>query len=184
MTPYSKSTRIDFRDAKPFKIDGKECVFIQATRGKFALIDLSDYEFLSQWKWQARCPRGRWYITRSQFNGNSLPRLTTIGIHQQIMGIVKGMHVDHINGNGLDNRRENLRLSSPRQNIAHRLKTSKNAGYRGVSFHQNRWQSSCAGYYLGRFATEEAAALAYDEKAIQLWGEFAVVNFPDRRIIQ
>jgi hypothetical protein len=100
-------------------------------------------------------------------------------MHRLIMQAPKGMVVDHINGNGLDNRRCNLRLCTPAQNRRNR---HKHAGGRsrflGVSPCGDKWNARVAGRYLGLFDDEVEAAKARDRKARQLYGEHAWLNFP------
>ena len=103
------------------------------------------------------------------------------------------MQVDHINGNTLDNRKENLRLCTNQQNAMHRGKTKNNkSGYKGVRYmkkkkgmineHSKPWQAQIylnqKQIYLGCYKTPEEAARAYDKKAIELFGEYATLIFP------
>lgn len=94
---------------------------------------------------------------------------------------------DHINHNGLDNRKANLRLATHRQNLCNRRNTALKAAsrYRGVSLHKNtkRWTARIKVYgktkYLGLFDDEIDAAKAYDAAARRFHGVFASLNFPD-----
>ena len=111
-----------------------------------------------------------------------------------IMGEPKGMLVDHVNGDTLDNRRSNLRVCSKGENGRNRKVASKNntSGFKGVSCRKkgpdmiNEWSRPWQAYinhdkkrhHLGMFATAEEAARAYDAKALELHGEFARLNFP------
>ena len=101
-----------------------------------------------------------------------------------------GKHqIDHINGDSSNNCIENLRLATPQQNCAARIKTRKKTGqkpskYRGVKWDSNRkkWKAyithKLKTIELGRFKTEEEAAIAYDRASKELNGDFAVFNFP------
>lgn len=109
-------------------------------------------------------------------------------MHRFILDAPDGIAVDHVNGNGLDNRKANLRLASSSQNAIHRMRRNPAASskYRGVTLHKGlgKWQAKAvyegASIYLGVFVLEEEAAKAYDEFAIEHFGEFAVLNFPNR----
>ena len=125
---------------------------------------------------------------------------TQAKIHRLIMARVLGRelkraeHVDHINGNGLDNRRENLRIATNSQNHGNRPKQRGNywSVYKGVYRDSKRlhlgWYA-CIGSgktpngvnreYLGRYESEVDAAKAYDKRAKELFGEFAYLNFPE-----
>lgn len=99
--------------------------------------------------------------------------------------LINGKIIDHINGNPLDNRRENLRIASYTQNSANRFKKVGLSIYKGVTFastenRRKKWKASLEYYgktvFIGRFLTEEEAAIAYNKKAIEIWGEYAVLN--------
>jgi hypothetical protein len=109
-----------------------------------------------------------------------------IYMHLEIMSAPDGMEVDHMNGNGLDNRRENLRLCTRAQNRMNSVKRiGKSSTFKGVYWHKNcrKWRASLKldgkEIHIGYFNTELEAAEAYDEKALELFGEFAKPNFKD-----
>jgi HNH endonuclease len=147
---------------------------IPLTQGKVALVDDSDYEFLSARKWYykegyAACN------TPGTYNRK------TIRMHRLLMSPGVGQQVDHINGDMLDNRRENLRICTPTQNAANkRLSISNKTGYKGIRKRQSgRWEARIdARSTLGYFDTAEEAALAYDARARERFGAFAALNFP------
>ena len=110
-------------------------------------------------------------------------------LHRIVVGAVAGQIVDHINRNGLDNRRCNLRFISRQGNKANSTNARKTSLFIGVAFDKNRrglkkyralmkidGKCKC----LGKFATAEEAAFAYDKKAYEINGDLALLNFPDR----
>jgi hypothetical protein len=148
--------------------------------GMSAAVDEADYEQLAPYRWQATCSSGRvWYAIRSV---NDAGKTRTIHMHRQIMAPSAGMLVDHINRDGLDNRRENLRLATPSQSNANRILPSANC-FRGIKRRGTKWhakiQISRRGYFLGSYETAEEAARAYDRAAFENYGEFARLNFPE-----
>lgn len=105
-------------------------------------------------------------------------------MHRVIMGDVEGKFVDHINHNGLDNRKANLRFATAQQNTWNKRKQKGNysSQYKGVHWvkSEKNWRAliTCNKkmIYIGRFDDETAAAMAYDEKAKELFGEYASLN--------
>lgn len=147
---------------------------IPLTQGKVALVDDADFEWLSQFKWHAHLKRRKstdnWYAIRSDQKR----------MHRLMMGCM----ADHRNGNGLDNRRANLRPCSYELNNANIMLYKSVTGLKGVSKSDRGSfvsQISCSGKkkLLGRFAIPEDAARAYDRAAVERWGEFACINFPE-----
>jgi hypothetical protein len=162
---------------------------IPLTKGKVAIVDDDDYEYLRQFKWyyaDRYAARGQWIGDIRYSNGKQ--KLKTIRMHRVIMNTPGGMETDHINGNKLDNRKENLRICTGVQNRRNRVKYKNNSiGYKGVFIkkkHKNKtFESICAQIcvnkkiiHLGTFKTPEEAAKAYNEAAIKYYGEFAQLN--------
>lgn len=121
----------------------------------------------------------RWRIQPSR-TGSVFYAITTIGKSTKSMHILlMGPGVDHVNHDGLDNRRKNLRRATSRQNAGnkrgHRATSSR---FRGVSWNAgcDKWQASINKRYLGLFGSEEEAAAMWDQEARKLWGEFAFQN--------
>ena len=152
---------------------------IRLTQGKFAIVDCEDYDLLSRYKWCAAKDSSTYYAVRSR-------RGKQVRMHREIMKVPKHLVCDHINHNGLDNRRNNLRICTRQQNTYNQkpMKTGTSK-YKGVDWNkrQKKWRariyykSRC--HYLGYFNNEIDAALSYDAKARQLFKEFACLNFPD-----
>ena len=167
---------------------------IKLTQGKIALVSNVDYEWLIQYAWHYR-KSGRTngrngYAEHSVFDkkyykktGKS--RHQNIFMHNLIMHPEPHLQVDHINRNGLDNQRKNLRLGTPSQNYANfPKKKNTKSKYRGVSFlkriNGKQWQASTTvngiGMYIGIYKTEKEAALAYNKIAKKFFGNFAQLN--------
>ena len=149
---------------------------IQLSKGKIAIVDDDVFSTASKIKWNAhKGHKNKWYAV-TKIQGKS------IFLHNFVMLPPKGFVVDHINGDGLDNRRENLRIASYSQNSANRGTDIDNkSGYKGVIKIKNKWAAKLnykrKTIYIGSFDTAELAARAYDEKAREIWGEFSQTNF-------
>lgn len=148
---------------------------IQLTRGKVALVDDADFEWLNTFKW---CYSYGYAIRKVGW-----PNRKTQWMHREIAGTPAGMITDHINGDKLDNRRSNLRACNSSENKCNAVAQSNNtSGYKGVSWNKRsaKWEAQICvnrrGIHLGYFDTAEAAAKAYDEACIKLHGEFARTN--------
>jgi hypothetical protein len=158
---------------------------IPLTQGKFAIVDPEDYDRLAKHKWQAsRFPRSD-YATR--FVTIGYRRQKHIQMHRVIMNVRPGQFIDHINHNGLDNRKTNLRLATRAQNSWNKRKQRGNhsSKFKGVSWFireknwQARIQSNGTKFFLGSFKKEIDAAKAYDNAAKKYYGDFASLNFPN-----
>jgi len=147
------------------------------------LVDDEDYERLNTHNWFVKeCPSS-FYANRSYHGGLLL-------MHREILGLrmFDGKIVDHINHNGLDNRRENLRICSYSQNQMNLrpYRRRMSSQFKGVHFlkKNNKWVARIGfnnrRIYLGCFEDEIDAAETYDQMAIKLFGEYAYLNFPER----
>lgn len=110
---------------------------IPLSQGQYALVDDADYLSLSKFKWFALKYRKHFYAGRSAtINGKHF----TLFMHRLIINTPPGFHTDHINHNGLDNRRRNLRIATPRENGMNRrgLQSNNTSGFTGVSWFEQR----------------------------------------------
>ena len=160
---------------EPPKPPNDDVRYIALTKGKFAIVDAADFERLNRYKWNAMEVKGKWYARRSVPGGVVL-------MHREIMNAPDDMLVDHINGNGLDDRQANLRVCTAQQNCSNSRPREGSSSYRGVSRHGDKWKAELMHkgqiYRLGLFDDEVEAARARDAKALELQGEFAYLNFP------
>lgn len=147
---------------------------IPLTQGKFALVDDDDFEWLSQWKWFSDA-RAITYAIRHQkmIKGVHGPNMR---MHREIMKAATGDQVDHIDGNGLNNQRDNLRIVSIRQNSQNRH-GEKSSLYPGVTWHKRRnvWQAAIykngKSVHLGCFSNQYDAFCAYKKASAELGEE-------------
>lgn len=154
--------------------------YLFTKNGSKVVVDDEVYQELSQYRWSV-LKNG--YVVRTNKKKNSPYPLGTLYIHRVIMGPQKGKYVDHINGDKLDNRRENLRVCSPAESICNRqLGKNNKSGFKGVSFNLKvgKWQAfiqvSRKNKYLGLFENPKEAAKAYNKAATDYHGEFAYLN--------
>lgn len=155
---------------------------VPLTKGFVALVDDEDYErVMAVGRWHARDRKGKAYALHTFYLGHR--RRKNVSLHTFLTGWPL---VDHRNGNGLDNRRSNLRQATQRDNCRNVLvRPGSTSPFKGVSAHRDtgRWRSRIfiAGreIALGVYVTEEQAAQAYDAAARKHFGEFATLNFPE-----
>jgi hypothetical protein len=165
---------------RPLIDRGDGTFLVPLSKGFHATIDAADapvvgalnwrvHEIRNDLRYAVRTDKGQW-----------------VGLHRFLMQPDPGMIVDHVNGDGLDCRRVNMRVTTQHGNMMNRQAAIKNAtGYKGVRYRSDkrRWVANIgyrgATYHLGLFRDAEAAARAYDAKARELHGDHARLNFPD-----
>jgi hypothetical protein len=167
---------------EPSPIEGAR--WIELGKGRFALVDEDLFADLNRYRW---CARGGglygFYAHRAvridePLTGDTMP------MHHQVLPPPAGFLIDHINRNTLDNRRANLRIASPADNVHNsvRVRGVPTSGFRGVTRDKKRWAATivtgCQSRRIGTFDTAEEAARAYDDAARMYHREFARLNFP------
>ena len=157
---------------------------VMLNKGFVAIIDSEDLELVSCYNWNVTKQRHKHYA-HTVTEGRRI-----LVMHRFLLRPDRGVLVDHINGDGLDNRRANLRLANYSQNAANRGKPQcgrSTSRYKGVFFEssgtrKNRWRAlirvNGQRIHLGAYSEELEAAVAYDTAAKKHFGEFAKLNLP------
>ena len=149
---------------------------------EYALVDNEDYASLRGYTWRKNA---QGYAVRREYTrvSKGVRHAKDVRMHRQIMGEPEGKEVDHENGKGLDNQKNNLRIATHGQNMFNKTKQINNtSGYKGVSWSkQNKKWYAWIGFKgktlsIGHFDNILEAAKAYNQKAIELHGEFARLN--------
>ena len=151
-------------------------------QGIFSFVDDENFDDLTKHKWRAKKDGHTFYAdTNIKRDG----KYVKVALHRLIMSAPLGMEVDHIDGNGLNNQRINLRLCTKGQNQHNRRRQSNKSGYKGVVWHKRtrKWQAQIMSdgkyKYLGVYYCLVKAAKAYDKAAKEYFGDFAKLNFPE-----
>lgn len=153
---------------------------IQLTQGKVALVDDDDFEYLNQFKWHIYKQNRNSFYARTIVYENK--KRIAILMHRLLIKCDNKI-IDHISGDGLDNRKCNLRICERHQNALNRKKNMNNlSGFKGVSWFKSsqKWRAQIQYkkivYHLGVFEKRIDAARAYNEAAVKYHGEFANLN--------
>jgi hypothetical protein len=151
--------------------------YIPLTQGKYAVIEAADYERAAMFSWHASNSGARTYAC-SNIGGRN------VSLHRFLMNPPAGMVVDHIDHDGLNDRRSNLRICTQRQNLYNSRPKGRSSRFKGVCWDKarQRWvvyiRYGGRNRFIGQFADEIEAAKAYDRAAASLFGEYAYLNFP------
>ena len=150
---------------------------ITLTQSLFAQVDDEDYEYLNQWKWSAAKGRITYYAVRVE-------NKTYIPMHRVLLKLTDPKILgDHIDGNGLNNQKHNIRPCTPVQNKYNSIKKNSGSTYKGVTWNKQhkKWRARIMynkkEIFIGHYTSEIEAAKAYDNEAKKYFGEFAYLNF-------
>jgi hypothetical protein len=169
------------KSPRPIRIEG-DVAYIPLTKGYEAVIDAADVPLVSAWSWSAdedTRPDGTVRAVYARRHGRSGSKKYTVSLHRQILALGPGLEGEHRDGDGLNNRRSNLRVATRSQNACNRgpMPGSK-SGVKGVYWQKSvrKWRAdinlSGQVHYLGLFRCITAAALAYAKASRGLHGDF------------
>lgn len=156
---------------------------IPLTKGHVALVDEADYERVSALRWYAMNCHGRTlYAARGRVLRSDPPK--KVLMHRFILGVPAGMVIDHINGNGLDNRRANLRVCSHLENCGNGPARGTSSGHKNISYRPQHKRKPYVvqitrdgkNHYCGSFADLHSAVAARNTAVVRIWGEFARID--------
>jgi len=173
---WQRSKTASTKDLTDLLPRGRNVKRIHLSNSLFVTVDAADYKTLSEYRWYAS-RHGRQVYAICRRNGKERY------MHRMIALPRRGYVVDHIDHNGLNNCRSNLRVCTRQQNHANRGPLGGTSRFVGVFRYRDRWQAGIVyhakHYYIGVFDDEVQAAKARDRKAYELHGEFAYLNFPE-----
>ena len=160
---------------------------IELTKGMVAKVSDSDYELVSDYKWYAHKGTSGHYYAANMTNKVDGKR-QRIFMHRLINNTPEGFETDHANGDSLDNRRNNLRTVTKSQNQHNTvLRKDNTSGFKGVGWHKasGKWRTRInkdgVTVFSGFFHSKLEAAEAYNEQALELFGEYARLNIIGKR---
>jgi hypothetical protein len=161
------------RQIRPIRIDGN-IAYVPLTKGYEAVIDAADAALICRWNWSAEIDGHTVYAKRKDCSG---PKPRKVFLHRAIMGEPEALQVDHRDGNGLNNRRANLREATRQQNMHNqRTRCDSTSGFKGVGPSKGKWQARIKLHgkvrHLGYFHTPEVAHAAYCKASKELHGDY------------
>ena len=161
---------------RPIRIEGN-IAYVPLTKGYEAIIDAADSPLVARWNWHASTSAWNVYAHRTSYDTATRQRVC---MHRVIMGEPIGLEIDHIDGDGLNNRRSNLRAATHSENMRNRTQQKNNtSGFKRVCWHKQarKWTAAIKvngrQKHLGMFDKAEDAHAAYCAAAANLHGEFA-----------
>lgn len=164
---------------RPIRVEG-QLAYVPLTQGYEAVIDAADVHLVEGCSWHVQVRDHTVYVIRNDY---STGKQRTIRMHRVLMGKPEGFEVDHIDGDGLNNRRSNLRVATKAQNQHNqRLARHNTSGFKGVGWHKRvgKWAARITLQgkmrHLGYFGTPEEASAAYASASKNLHGEFGRVS--------
>ena len=162
---------------RPIRIEG-DVAYVQLTKGYEAVIDVADVLLVASWNWAAIVKRNAVYAVRTETSGS---KAQAIYMHRLLANDPDGLQVDHGDGNGLNNRRYNLRPATTSQNAQNRCKSARNtSGYKGVHRARGKWRARIVidgvARSLGHHDTPEDAHKAYCAASAEIHGQFGRVQ--------
>jgi len=160
------------RKIRPIRVEGN-VAYVPLTQGREAIIDAADVPLVAGYNW--RLGKGDYEVRSYRDSGKQI----AVYMHREIIRCQAGYEVDHVNGDGIDNRRDNLRAATKAQNAYNVGPRAHNtSGFKGVTFYKptKKWRAMIMAQgkrrYLGYFTTPESAASAYAAASASLHGEF------------
>ena len=159
-------------------------MIVMSKNGVLFQIDAEDYDIVKLNSWNAYDFSGTRYLNSSDNDGN------TIYLHRVVMDAPKGTYVDHINRNGLDNRKFNLRIVGQRKNLANAgMFSSNTSGFRGVTKYRGGWRGQTKIRFNGNqycvstktYTNKTDAAIVRDEVMRRIHGNTVFLNFPQAK---
>ena len=167
------------RPIRPIRIEG-DVAYVTLTRGYEAIIDAADVPLVEGVNWTTMAVTGNSVYAQRYYGDNQTGKRITLLMHRVIMGAPTGMMIDHIDGDGTNNRRSNMRIATHAENMRNRrMSTNNTSGFKGVHWEKKsqKWRAqiriNSVRRYLGLFDTPEAAHAAYVAASEKLHGEFA-----------
>jgi len=170
--------------ALALRIEAPECAEIYCGQGCSAFVDWQDFDLVKRHNWCLTNNRGNATAYAQAWDSHEKATRRRVVMHRLIMCPPEGMFVDHIDGDGLNNRRSNLRLVTKQQNAFNQFSRGGSSQYKGVTLDKasGKWRAEIringVKKHLGRHVHEEDAAMAYDLAAANLFGDHARLNFP------